>query len=151
MMSAVADLLHVLFDASIDHASLIHANHNHVRQERHFEKELWVHRKGALPAKLEEAGIIPGSMGTVSFHVTGRGCKESLCSSSHGAGRAMSRTEAIQSIGSKQLLREMDGVWFDHRHFIACAMRLRQRIKTSIMSCAPSGSLQRSFVNCSRC
>ncbi len=115
MIAAVADLLHALFDASIDHSSLIHANHNHVRQEKHFEKELWVHRKGALPAQSEEAGIIPGSMGTISFHVTGRGCQESLCSSSHGAGRAMSRTEAIKSIASKQLLREMDGVWFDHR------------------------------------
>jgi tRNA-splicing ligase RtcB (3'-phosphate/5'-hydroxy nucleic acid ligase) len=121
MMAAVADLLDALFNASIDHASLIHANHNHVRRENHFGEEVWVHRKGALSAQSEESGIIPGSMGTASFHVTGRGCEEALCSSSHGAGRAMGRTEAMKSIGSKQLLREMDGVWFDHRQ----ANRLR--------------------------
>jgi tRNA-splicing ligase RtcB (3'-phosphate/5'-hydroxy nucleic acid ligase) len=60
-------------------------------------------------------GVIPGSMGSASFHVEGRGCPESLCSSSHGAGRAKSRSEAARSIGVKQLTREMAGVWFDHR------------------------------------
>jgi tRNA-splicing ligase RtcB len=54
-------------------------------------------------------------MGSASFHVAGRGCPESLCSSSHGAGRVKSRTEAARSIGAKQLAREMEGVWFDQR------------------------------------
>lgn len=61
-------------------------------------------------------GVIPGSMGTRSHHVSGRGCAESLCSSSHGAGRAMSRGEAAQRVSPKQLAREMRGVWFDERH-----------------------------------
>jgi len=59
--------------------------------------------------------VIPGSMGTESFHVDGRGCEESLCSSSHGAGRAMSRDEARRHISAHQVQRDLRGVWFDAR------------------------------------
>jgi tRNA-splicing ligase RtcB (3'-phosphate/5'-hydroxy nucleic acid ligase) len=52
---------------------------------------------------------------TASYHVTGRGCEQALCSSSHGAGRALSRGEAKQRISQRQLEREMDGVWYDPR------------------------------------
>jgi tRNA-splicing ligase RtcB (3'-phosphate/5'-hydroxy nucleic acid ligase) len=55
-------------------------------------------------------------MGSASFHVTGRGCEAALASSSHGAGRALSRGEAAQRIGPRQLGREMRGVWFANRH-----------------------------------
>ena len=55
-------------------------------------------------------------MGSPSFHVTGRGCINSLQSSSHGAGRALSRTEAAQSISPRQLAQQMRSVWFDQRH-----------------------------------
>lgn len=76
---------------------------------------MWVHRKGAISARDGEAGIIPGSMGSPSYHVAGRGNAESLCSSSHGAGRAMSRTEARRVVSANALLRQMEGVLFDHR------------------------------------
>jgi tRNA-splicing ligase RtcB (3'-phosphate/5'-hydroxy nucleic acid ligase) len=55
-------------------------------------------------------------MGTPSFHVVGRGEAESLCSSSHGAGRQFSRGEASKKINVRRLEREMEGIWFDHRH-----------------------------------
>ena len=80
-----------------------------------------MHRKGAQSARDGEEGIIPGSMGTSSFHVAGRGCEESLSSSSHGAGRRLSRTEARRTITARRLQREMASVWFDHRR----AARLR--------------------------
>jgi tRNA-splicing ligase RtcB len=115
MIRSVGELVDELFDFGLDESTLIHGNHNHVRQETHFGQTWWVHRKGALPAADGLPGVIPGSMGSVSYHVAGRGCSESLCSSSHGAGRAKSRTEAARSIGVKQLTREMAGVWFDHR------------------------------------
>ncbi len=54
-------------------------------------------------------------MCTPSYHVEGRGCEAALCSSSHGAGRAMSRVEARRVIRRERLHREMKGVWFDHR------------------------------------
>lgn len=115
ILRAVESLLAELLGISLDWETLIHANHNHVRRETHFGKELLVHRKGALPADEGLVGIIPGSMGSASFHVTGRGCELALCSSSHGAGRAMSRTEAAQCITPRQLARQMHSVWFDQR------------------------------------
>jgi len=115
MLRAVEQLLKELFDGRLSWATMIHANHNHVRRETHFGESLWVHRKGALPAADGVPGVIPGSMGTASYHVTGRGWAGSLCSSSHGAGRAMRRGEAARAISPRQLLREMRGVWFDTR------------------------------------
>lgn len=86
--------------------SFIQCDHNHVRRERHGGQWLWVHRKGAAPAWAGQRGLIPGSMGTNSYHVTGRGHAEALCSSSHGAGRALSRTEARRVISTGQLKRQ---------------------------------------------
>lgn len=60
-------------------------------------------------------------MGTASYHVVGRGCGAALCSSSHGAGRVMSRSDARRRISLRDLGRQMSGVWFDHRR----ASRLR--------------------------
>lgn len=54
-------------------------------------------------------------MGAESFHVEGRGCADALESSSHGAGREMSRTAARRSVTARDLERQMAGVWFDHR------------------------------------
>ena len=115
MLRATEQLLAELFGVALFWDMLIHANHNHVRLESHFGERLLVHRKGALPAADGEPGVIPGSMGSPSFHVTGRGCVNSLHSSSHGAGRAMSRTEAAQTISPRQLAQQMRSVWFDQR------------------------------------
>lgn len=95
--------------------SAISIDHNHVVREVHGEKSLWVHRKGAMPAGNNVAGVVPGSMGTESFHVTGRGVAESLCSSAHGAGRKLSREKARKSIAERSLTHQMEGVWFDYR------------------------------------
>ncbi len=115
MVAAVAELLLDQFGVNTDWPFLIHGHHNHVRREEHFGKQLWVHRKGAQSSQCDEPGIIPGSMGTASFHVSGRGCAEALCSSSHGAGRKLSRTQARQTISTRQLQHQMKSVWFDHR------------------------------------
>jgi tRNA-splicing ligase RtcB (3'-phosphate/5'-hydroxy nucleic acid ligase) len=97
-----------------DHA--ITTDHNHVESEAHCGTTLWVHRKGAMAAAHEQFGALPGSMGTVSFHVQGRGCAEALCSSAHGAGRLMSRSEARRSVSTRELQRQMSGIWYDYRH-----------------------------------
>jgi tRNA-splicing ligase RtcB (3'-phosphate/5'-hydroxy nucleic acid ligase) len=115
MVEAVAGLLGELFGLSSDSGSFLCCNHNHVCKEMHFGEDFWVHRKGAISARDGELGIIPGSMGTASFHVCGRGHADALCSSSHGAGRCMSRNEAFQSIPSREFHRQMQGIWFDHR------------------------------------
>lgn len=72
----------------------INCHHNYVTTEHHFGHNVQVTRKGAVRARLGDLGIIPGSMGARSYIVRGKGNPESFCSCSHGAGRAMSRTEA---------------------------------------------------------
>ena len=72
----------------------MNCHHNYVARERHFGADVWVTRKGAVRAGVGELGIIPGSMGAKSFIVRGKGNEDSFCTCSHGAGRAMSRTEA---------------------------------------------------------
>ena len=115
MLESVALTLEELFQVPQDASSLISCDHNHVQEETHFEERLWVHRKGALRADAGETGVIPGSMGTASFHVTGKGCARALRSSSHGAGRTMSRGEAKRAIDTRQLKEQMGEVFFDHR------------------------------------
>lgn len=72
----------------------VNCHHNYVARETHFGQSVLVTRKGAVRAGLGELGIIPGSMGAKSFIVRGKGSEEAFCSCSHGAGRAMSRTDA---------------------------------------------------------
>lgn len=115
MLRSVAAILVELFGAPMDWESMIQSDHNHVRRESHFGEEYWVHRKGAQPADAGEAGLIPGSMGTASVHVTGRGCPEALLSCSHGCGRELSRDAARRRISPGQLEDQLHGVWYDRR------------------------------------
>jgi tRNA-splicing ligase RtcB len=115
MMAAVVAVVGAALGIDADDSSYISCNHNHVRRETHAGETFWVHRKGAMPAAAGEPGLVPGSMGTRSFHVEGRGCAESLASSAHGAGRRLSRTEARRRISARDVARELRGVWFDHR------------------------------------
>jgi tRNA-splicing ligase RtcB len=69
-------------------------HHNFAWRERHGDRDLIVHRKGATPAGIGVLGVIPGSMATPGFVVRGKGSEPSLNSASHGAGRVMSRTAA---------------------------------------------------------
>jgi tRNA-splicing ligase RtcB len=112
----VAEVVEEVLGAPRDPESYLACHHNYVRAEHHEGRALWVHRKGAISARPGELGIIPGSMGTPSFHVEGRGHPASLCSSSHGAGRCLSRGAARRVITARKLEAEMKAVWFDHRH-----------------------------------
>jgi len=76
----------------------VNCHHNYVQREDHHGESLLVTRKGAVSAKAGELGIIPGSMGTRSYIVRGKGNADSFHSCSHGAGRVMSRTEARKRI-----------------------------------------------------
>jgi tRNA-splicing ligase RtcB len=91
-------------------ADLVDVFHNGIWKEEHFEEELFVHRKGAAPAHAGQLAVVPGSMGTCSFLVEGRGNHYSFCSVSHGAGRTMSRNEAQRRIGLAALEKSMAGV-----------------------------------------
>jgi tRNA-splicing ligase RtcB len=88
----------------------ISCHHNYVAEEHHLGEEVLLTRKGAIRAGAGELGIIPGSMGTRSFIVRGRGNPASFQSASHGAGRRMSRTEARQRFSVADLRAQTEGV-----------------------------------------
>lgn len=92
------------------HLEAVNCHHNYISHEHHFGSDVWVTRKGAVSAKLGEMGIIPGSMGAKSFIVRGLGNAESFCSCSHGAGRVMSRTEAIKKVSMAEHVLATKGV-----------------------------------------
>ena len=94
MMAAVLDVLRRSFPDLATDEMAVDCHHNYVVKERHFGKDVWLARKGAVRAGAGELGIIPGSMGAKSFIVRGKGNAESFETCSHGAGRAMSRHEA---------------------------------------------------------
>lgn len=91
----------------------VNIHHNYAAIEKHFGRNVWIHRKGATSAKKGEIGIIPGSMGTSSYIVGGLGNMESFMSCSHGAGRKMSRTDACISISKNEADKAMEGIVHD--------------------------------------
>jgi RNA-splicing ligase RtcB len=94
----------------------INAHHNFTQQETHGGQELWITRKGAIKADTGDLGVIPGSMGTRSYIVRGKGNAESWTSCSHGAGRRHSRTQAKKLFTTDDLARAMAGkVWLADR------------------------------------
>ena len=90
--------------------SAVNCHHNYVEREHHFGADVWVTRKGAVRARKDELGIIPGSMGAKSFIVRGRGNAEAFCSCSHGAGRSMSRADAKRRFTLEDHLAATAGV-----------------------------------------
>lgn len=88
----------------------VNCHHNYVAREYHYGQEVLLTRKGAVSARKDELGIIPGSMGARSFIVRGLGNEESFCTCSHGAGRVMSRTEAKRRITVAQHVEATRGV-----------------------------------------
>ena len=96
----------------ISFLSEINIHHNYVAQEHHYYKDVFVHRKGATLARENTIGIIPGSQGSSSYIVKGKGNPASLCSCSHGAGRKMSRTKAKEtlSLEKEQEILNLQGI-----------------------------------------
>lgn len=94
MFAAVMERLSVLNPDMGLLGTVVSCHHNYVEREHHFGSNVWVTRKGAVRARVGDLGIIPGSMGTRSYIVRGKGNSESFSSCSHGAGRTMSRAAA---------------------------------------------------------
>jgi tRNA-splicing ligase RtcB len=88
----------------------VNCHHNYAEKEVHFGEDVYVTRKGAVRAREEDYGIIPGSMGAKSFIVKGKGNAESYCSCSHGAGRLMSRSKAKKNFSLDDLIQQTKGI-----------------------------------------
>lgn len=98
------------YDGPIDEDNYIDCHHNFCEIENHYQQNVWVTRKGAVRARQGDVGVIPGSMGTRSYIVNGRGSMESYSSCSHGAGRSMSRTRARKEFTVEQHRNALEGV-----------------------------------------
>ncbi len=94
----------------------INCHHNFTQREVHHGDELWITRKGAIKADAGDLGVIPGSMGTRSYIVRGKGNEASWTSCSHGAGRRHSRSKAKKLFTPADLAQQMAGkVWLAKR------------------------------------
>lgn len=114
MMEATLEALAATLERPITcDCEAVNCHHNFVTEEQHFGKKVMLTRKGAVRITPDTLGIIPGSMGAKSFIVRGKEGKalaESFCSCSHGAGRAMSRTEAKRRFTIEDHIAATQGV-----------------------------------------
>ena len=134
IMRVVMDTLRTHMDrqgCAVGFGEIINAHHNYATLEHHFGKNVWVHRKGAISARPDEAGIIPGAMGSNSFIVRGMGNPDSFTSSSHGAGRLFSRTQARREISVQRVMEDLNaqGVVLGMRNKSDCADEARWAYK----------------------
>lgn len=114
MDRALTELSHTMYKEGGHEAEIerqrINCHHNFTQLERHFGREMWITRKGAIQMKQGQLGVIPGSMGTRSYIVSGLGNIFSYESAPHGAGRRMSRMKARKLFTMADLKRSMEGV-----------------------------------------
>lgn len=107
MMERVKDIVRQVM-VGVTFEPTINIAHNYAALENHFHKEVMVHRKGATKAYEGEIGIIPGSQGTTSYIVRGKGNRDSFMSCSHGAGRKMGRKQAQRSLSLRDEIKKLD-------------------------------------------
>jgi len=94
----------------------INCHHNFTQREDHGDRSMWITRKGAIKAAVGDRGVIPGSMGTRSYIVAGKGNELSYTSCSHGAGRRYSRRKAKSTFTTDDLATQMAGkTWLSGR------------------------------------
>lgn len=110
MMRLILEAIRPLLPSFQMSKEAINCHHNYVAQETHFGEDVYVTRKGAISAQVDELGIIPGSMGAKSYIVRGKGNPESFCSCSHGAGRRMSRSKAKRLFSVDDLTAQTAGI-----------------------------------------
>ncbi|KNY07839.1 RtcB family protein [Microbacterium sp. GCS4] len=112
MMDRVIRQVSEFLGVPVDEQERINCHHNFTESEKHYGKQVWVSRKGAIQADAGRPGLIPGSMGTASYVVEGLGDPQSLNSSPHGAGREYSRSAARRTFSHEQLRAAMSGIEF---------------------------------------
>src|SRR5215813_6975449 len=110
MMHRVIDCVQGWTGQSVEASETVNTHHNYTSRETHFGKKVWLSRKGAIDASAGVPGLIPGSMGTRSYVVTGKGNRLALNSSPHGAGRLYSRSAARKTFSRRQLDSAMQGI-----------------------------------------
>ena len=110
MLETILNIFRKIFKNFTTDKKAVNCHHNYVQLENHFGQNLWITRKGAVSAMEGELGIIPGSMGTRSYIVEGKGNPESFHSCAHGAGRLMSRKKAKKKFTVEDHIQATRGV-----------------------------------------
>jgi tRNA-splicing ligase RtcB (3'-phosphate/5'-hydroxy nucleic acid ligase) len=110
MMHRVVDCVGRWIGRHVEASETVNTHHNYTAQETHFDQQVWLSRKGAIDASAGRPGLIPGSMGTRSYVVTGKGNRLALNSAPHGAGRRYSRSKARKTFTRGQLDAAMRGI-----------------------------------------
>lgn len=110
MMIQTLNALEGFMGERVNKSESVNCHHNFMQREHHHGKNLIVTRKGAIEAKAGQAGLIPGSMGTASYVVEGKGNPWSFNSAPHGAGRNFSRRKARETFTHEQLQAAMTGI-----------------------------------------
>jgi len=110
MMDRVVACVEAWTGEPVERTEALDCHHNYTEQETHFGKQVWLSRKGAISAREGEPGLVPGSMGTASYVVVGKGNPVALHSSPHGAGREYSRSRARKTFTLDQLREAMRGI-----------------------------------------
>ena len=110
MMDRFATQLGRFVGTPVSEIERINCHHNYTVEEEHYGETVWLTRKGAVLADEGTMALIPGSMGTASYVVEGKGNSEALRSAPHGAGRRMSRTQAKKTFTAKDLDNRMSGI-----------------------------------------
>jgi tRNA-splicing ligase RtcB len=110
MMTRVVSAFGQWMNGPVERVEQVNCHHNYTTREHHFGKDVWLSRKGAIDAHEGVLGLIPGSMGDLSYVVRGKGHRGALCSSPHGAGRNHSRTEARRLFDRGDLDDRMAGI-----------------------------------------
>lgn len=108
MMDRILEILAAHFKKNFHAYPMINIAHNYAAKEVHFGREVIVHRKGATLAQKDLTGIIPGSQGTKSYIVKGKGNPDSFHSCSHGAGRVMGRKQAQRTLDLKEEIARLE-------------------------------------------
>jgi len=114
MMDQVASCLGEWIGQPAQRTETVACHHNYTEREKHFGKQVWLSRKGAIDATTGTPGLIPGSMGTASYIVAGKGNRLALNSAPHGAGRAYGRKAAERTFTRAQLGAAMEGIEWRH-------------------------------------
>ncbi|HEV7871840.1 MAG TPA: RtcB family protein [Modestobacter sp.] len=114
MMDRVVEQVGRFVKDDVQRLEQVQCHHNYTEREEHYGREVWLSRKGAISARTGQPGLIPGSMGTASYVVAGKGNVESLTSAPHGAGRNHSRNAARRLFSRADLDARMSGIAWGH-------------------------------------